>query len=155
MKTKLFASLACLIFYTNAINSTAIIPDTSHKPWRISKEQFIEKYGNDDTSKALIEYWFFTQGTGYAITSLAGAGTTLFGGVAISSLIRGDGLIAAVSGIFAVPLFILLTVCVISLAQHSRKNLYRLLRGRQAGKSLPKKLQKHLTSFMKRKKLSF
>lgn len=149
--------LLAILFLFSCINAGAIIqtPDTSHKPWRISKEQFIQKFGHDDTSKALIDYWFYTRETGWLVTIPTSVLTVLTGaGFFYVLSVDESSLIAIATGTLFLPCLILLSLCIVFLTQHSKKKLYKLLQIHQSGKRLPAKLSKELERFMKRKKLS-
>src|SRR6266496_5270327 len=89
--------------FTNSQAAIPIVPDTSHKPWRINQKQFLDRSGKDDTSRALIKYWFYNRTTGWMITPLAGLAASIFGAGFIYALSRGDGVATLGLGIFAIP----------------------------------------------------
>src|SRR5512138_1695717 len=123
----LFSALLVLSFFVNSQATMSMIPDTSHKPWRIDQKQFMDRYGKDDTSRALIQYWFYDRETGFIITSITGLGSGLFGTAAIYGAIKKDGLIVLAATIIGIPLLVLTLISVLFLTTRSRKKLYRML----------------------------
>lgn len=62
-----------MLLIGTSLNLNATIPnsDSLRKPWHINKKQFIAKFGNSDTSKALINFWFSNRKVGVVTTAIA------------------------------------------------------------------------------------
>ena len=57
---KIILLFITLCFAVNKISAANIIADSipPGKPWKISKQQFLDQYGKDDKSKAIISFYF-------------------------------------------------------------------------------------------------
>lgn len=148
MKPKLVILTSFFLFTLNNIHANSSIQpaDSSGNP--LKEKMLLKKYGDDDTTKALIQYWFSKR---KIFTGLAGAS---FGIAAYSTtkISKSPGRITApdnpffidpnaffgVAGAIAGALFL------IPIITHSRKKLVRLLEDYKAGKSLPKKYRQRI-----------
>lgn len=79
--------LSCFLFHY-AVASVPVYKDSAIHPkeFHLSQQQFLEKYGNDDTSRALIRYYFRR-------TIGAKRNTIIFGSAGLLSSIAFDRLI--------------------------------------------------------------
>lgn len=140
--------------------SSATIPnsDSLKKPWRINKEQFIDKFGNSDTSKAFINFWFSNRKIGVATTAI----TTPFAGLVgihffkmVSKNPVNPGAYAPVLsfsfGLLFSILFLLSLAGFLKIIRFSRKKLYNLLVAYQSGQGLPERIRKKSERFLSRK----
>jgi hypothetical protein len=113
----------------------------------LKAKAFLKQYGTDDTSRALIVYWFKKRHIFSALSILSGAATGA-AAIALGSSANSNSL-----GGFAETLGLTLTVATGTLATilflipfltHSRKKLLRLLTNYRNNESLPKKYRKKL-----------
>lgn len=132
----------------------SVIPftdSTTGKKHQLTREAFLNRYGTDDSSRALIHYFFDKRQVAQkkAITRAgiaAGAGI-LFALLVMSNIFQGNLLliIAAIGLGSAFWVFLLFGIFSgIVLYSFSRKRLLRLLQAYQQGKPLPKKITRQL-----------
>lgn len=157
-------SFVCLIIFffsfTVFCSSGILISDTSTVPkkeFKLNKKEFLAKYGTDDTSIALIRYWFLSRslnnllvfGSG-TVFAASGTGLTIsllqsppgeFNGAVGGQIFL--GIVAGISG------FILISAGYY-LIKWSRKKLLQVLRNHQSNQPLPVTIQKKLKPFLKK-----
>src|SRR5437762_1610693 len=113
----LLSLILILSSYLNAstIKETTVISDTSHKPWSISEERFIQKFGNDDISKVLVKYWFSNRTSVQLIIALTAPFAAIFGYLFFSTVFDKPAsaniiaaFIPAMSGAIFIPLLLVL-----------------------------------------------
>jgi hypothetical protein len=151
---KLFLSLAFLLLGNLMLHATELHntdPDTSRKSWKINKEEFIEKYAFDDSSKMLVEYWFANRGAGFFSTSLSAFASLLFGSVSVQATLEAVAYpsVAIAAGFAFLLCFLILLISYKHLKKYSRKKLYSLLQDYQSGKPLPEKHVAGIRKFLK------
>jgi len=149
--TRLLLSLALVFFISNKVSAAAVIPIDSipaNKPWKLSQQQFLLQYGKDDTSRAIINYYFEQQhnkGQKKVLvnTLITAAGITVFAIITSNgtaeAIIVGAPFITAglIFGIFAFR-------NAINIICFSRKKLYRVLINYFATKKIPDSLRKDI-----------
>ena len=145
MKQLILACLLIVCVNTFAASKSTAPRYTIHsqdKPWQISEMSFIELYGKDDTSRALIDYYFHKRRGGKLTMLITGGiipasiitailinkaaiGTSSYisGGTLLFIIIAEAALIAMVVGFF-------------EWLSHSRHKLFTLLKDYQNGKSI-------------------
>jgi hypothetical protein len=147
MKPLLILSVFLLFFSPNGEASNFNFqPDSSISPKQLKEKNLLKKYGDDDTARALILYWF---GKRHLHTAFVIGTVVILGSAAIELLpITGNsagaflvGFGLAVSAFFAglAALFF-----VMNLFHFSRRKLVRILENYKAGKSLPKKYKRKI-----------
>ena len=130
-------------FMSNNVASAAIVTDSMpvNKPWNISQQQFLAEYGKDDTSKAIINYYFKNH-------KLLRKGLNFF--IPASALTSGIALSGTNSPGKAIFIFIAiiiddLTLAIIGrMAKYSRKKLLKTLDNYFSGKGIKPKLKRLL-----------
>ena len=154
MRYRLCYSLLLLVFtFISSHGVAASFPktDTSvypRKPHKLNQQQFLDRYGTDDSARALIRYYYPKRKA--AVRSiLQSAGLLIISGI-LSAIIfststgieSGYGalfiLLILLSSAYAGAAFILINTAI--LLVYSRKRLYRLLRDYTKGKKLPRRI---------------
>lgn len=139
---------SCSISSAKASNYLKLA-DTSIKPWKISKQEFIKQYSNDSSAALLIEYWYHKHELAYLALAGGGLGVAVFGGLFGPPTFRSPQNIRPVTN-FApllfyfgtIPSFGVLLFGYFRLRRYSRKKLYKLLQSRKPpGRRLAKKLK--------------
>jgi hypothetical protein len=140
----LFIVLTVIISVTASANKQVFAIDSSKKPYDLSEQEFLSKYGNDDTSRALIRYYFQRKKVS-AKTGLIAGGTA--GGLGILAFIysqNDNGLdnlgTAILLGIGIVTFAFIGVLSAAIYLKTSKKSLYKLIRGYHAGRKIPKKI---------------
>ena len=143
----LFSFCSCTAF--------AIQPDgdslpLARKPHKLTKQQFLDRYGTDDSSRALINYYFLDRNiaSGLTLKSALSLGLTgVLGGIIIStsndegkSLNAFFALLLLLAVAYAAAL-LLLTGTVLLLLQ-SRRRLFRYLQAYHNGNGLPHRISR-------------
>lgn len=150
MKIKYF--LLCCLFSYQSMAAVPFSTDSSihPKPWKLSQQQFIEQYGNNDTSKALINFYFLRNKRAKQVgVVMTGLGLLTAIGIAKITTTSNHNnraysyafLLAlglAMLG-FAIGMVILFDILI--LLRFSRKNLYKILQNYSAGKPFPRWLR--------------
>jgi hypothetical protein len=147
--------LPCLLFVcanTFAANKSVAPQDTTHlqgQPWEISEIAFLEQYGKDDTSRALIDYYFYKQRVGKR-TTLYSAGIITASGVIASLIIvagktstpylAGAGLLFIIIMEAGIIAFI---VGFFSWISHARHKLFQLLANYRRENSISKGIKRN------------
>lgn len=131
-----------------------LLKDTSlPQTYNLNRQEFLAKYGTDDSSKALISYWFGRRSSSKYL-SIAGAVTAGSGAIALSS-VKSDSLGGLFSkGVFAMAIATGVLTLVLSLTNFlffSRKKLLGLLKDYHKGKPLSKKLKRKVSNRLKHK----
>jgi hypothetical protein len=119
------------------------------KQYKISRQQFLDKYGKDDTARTIINYYFTKRKASLYQTIITTTLTTLSG--IIFTKIVGNGPINIAGFFLAIALgwFILIAGLYIFLSIHifffySRKNLLKVLGNYFSDRGIPSKLRRHL-----------
>jgi hypothetical protein len=133
-------------FLFSSVNTFATVPQTDtvykSKLHKISKKEFLDQYGYDDSTRALIRYFFKDR-------SKSKKSLIIFGGVtllaAIVALNDGPGNTLLIGVYIACILLVLLGSIIVLfniyfLVSNSRKKLYRILQAYQNNTPLPKKI---------------
>jgi len=156
MKILLFFLCCCMIEFSFAANTPLrALEDSSIKkaPYELSQNEFLQQYGRDDSSKALIDFFFHRRMPG--ITEFAvGMPLLIAGGIGIGAVNHtanegngtwdtvGQGLIFALLLGAGIALSIV-GICMWS--RYPRKRLLRLLNNYFGGKPLPRGITKNRT----------
>lgn len=161
MKKLSFVCLTTFFFSFTFFCSAGIpISDTSTVPkkeFKLSKREFLAKYGTDVTSTALIRYWFLSRSLNNLLVFGSGTVFAASGTGLIISLLQSPpgelntaaggqiflGIVAGVSGL-------ILVAAGYSLIKWSRKKLLQALKNHQSGQPLPVTIQKELKPFLKK-----
>lgn len=121
------------------------------KKHQLSREAFLNRFGTDDSSRALIHYFFdkrkVAQKKALARAGIAAGAGILFALLIMSNIFKGNLLLifAAIGLGSAFWVFLLFGIFSgIMLYSYSRKRLLRLLQAYQQGKPLPKKITRQL-----------
>ncbi|HYM94525.1 MAG TPA: hypothetical protein VET23_10325 [Chitinophagaceae bacterium] len=161
MKIVLIFSAYCIL----SIHATGatIFTDTTQprKPWKISQQQFLERYGKDDTSRRIIHYFLALRKTGKIITISAGLLTAGLGFYFDRVIVKGEGARLAPGGLvgFFWGIAVAATIWGLGITTllsaylwiaHPRKKLWKILNNYFSGKGIPPDLKK---IFKKRVKL--
>src|SRR6185503_14281667 len=139
----LLLSLAFVSFTAYKVSAAAVMPidSISAKPWKLSQQKFLLQYGKDDTSRAIINYYFEQhhnrgQKKIFVNTLITAASITVFAivasnGTAGAIIVGAPFLIAGlIFGIFAFR-------NAINVIYFSRKKLYRVLKKYFETKKIP------------------
>lgn len=139
------------LFAGNEMNASGLMQpaDTSRKPWKIGKQEFIKQYGNDSSAALLIEYWYQKHELAYLALAGGGLGVAVFGVWFGPPTFRSPQNIRPVANFApllfyfgAIPSFGVLLFGYFRLRRYSRKKLYKLLQSSTApGRRLAKKLK--------------
>lgn len=133
-------------FLFSSVNSSAAVPqaDTVYKskPHKISKKEFLDHYGHDDSTRALIRYFFKDRSKSKKSLIIFGSITPI---ATIAALNEGPGNALLIGVYIACFLLVLLGSIIVLfniyfLASNSRKKLYRILQAFQNNIPLPKKI---------------
>ena len=148
---KILAVFSCICFVTAHLHAAApyidSIPAKRHK---ISHQQFLDKYGQDDTARAVIDYFFHehkkaTRGI-IPYTLITAGGITLYataiaGGNAGTVIIIGTIII-----LITVICATFLLGSLVDLVKFSRKRLLKILDNYFSGNGIRRRLKKNLYS---------
>jgi hypothetical protein len=154
LKPKLLILTAFILFAVKNSQANFSFPlaDSSVNP--LKEAILLKKYGDDDTCKALIKFWF---GKRFLATALSGLFWTGAAGSAIAVLKNSqnnrnpNGWFIDTDAFFAVFGTIVGAILVIPLLTHSRRKLVRILENYKAGKPLPKKYKRKIHIPVKKK----
>ena len=141
--------------YAPARSASADSNRSLKKPFKISKTEFLNNYGKDDTSRALIALFFSKRSIGLKLLFVPLA-LDMAGGIALGIYLAGNPFVntgVAYGWVFLFSLLIAGTIVCssiggIKLHRYSRKNLYLLLNNYFAGQSVPYYIKKN--SFFKK-----
>ena len=146
-----------LIFFTSAnTKATTLNIDTTHPthPYKISRKEFLNDYGKDDTSRAIINFYFKERRTALWLTSI-GVSLTTFLGIRVNNVATspyhevelGYSELLDFVLIFGTGFFTLFGFY--SLLSHSRKRLLEILNNYFSGRGIPNKLKRKLPLLLK------
>lgn len=138
-----------LVFFAHPVKGSVPANDSTQtkKTWKISEQQFLDQYGKDDTSRALIRY-YFKKRTGFRNASIfTSAGTGVFGFLiqAMAADSRGGRGLDTLGEAF----LLLMGFCFLALAAivvitkwltMTRRYLFKLIRRFNRGKGIPKRM---------------
>lgn len=138
-------NIILLLFCFNLFAAVPVFTDTTVK--LKTKEAFLQKYGTNDTSKMIIEYFFFKRKNKKIDLYIMGSGLAITGTMALTikppvnpniyAGLAGAGLALAAFFISAVAIFFS-----VGLARYSKKRLAETLAYYQDGNVLPQWLQR-------------
>ncbi len=148
---RLLLSLAFVFFIANKDAAAAVVPIDSipaTKPWKLSQQQFLDQYGKDDTSRAIINYYFEQQLNKGRKNFLVNTLITVVS-ISVFAIITTNGAAGAV--IIGAP-FILggVIFCMlafsnaINMIYFSRKKLFKVLKKYFETKRIPDSLRKDI-----------
>lgn len=140
-------------FLTQPVEATRPLNDSAQikKLYKLSEEEFLNKYGKDDSSRALIRYYFQRRKAfkkaGLISAGIAGVSGILFqvlimdssGGSALGSLALGFSLMLSLWGFGIATLFL-----IVKWLKMSRRYLFKLIKKYNAGKGIPKRMTSQL-----------
>jgi len=148
-RKKYFLLLLLIIFFVQSGRASLLFHDSIiyRKPYKLSEQQFLDKYGRDDSSRALIRYFFERRkasGKTFLISAISTAGFgLLFGlvvmdsrnnsglqGLATGLLLLGGGVAAGLTALFSGAVWL----------KSSRRHLFKLICNYNAGKKIPKSI---------------
>jgi len=146
----LLTALGFVLLCSNDLPASAAHSDTlsPKKPYKISQQEFLDKYGKDDTARMVIDY-FFQQHKKAAKWVIPYLMLTATGSIIYATAILG----ASLGVIIFLGTFVLLGTFVagllfldscISLLKFPRKRLHRLLDNYYTGKGIPRRLKKNI-----------
>lgn len=135
--------------------------DSSFINFRLSKKEFLKKYGMNDTTKAIIEFYFEKRRNGIIkICSIPVIGLTGFGSFVIvllaynnttgyyaSRILLVSGLILIYSTYVSAIVFPIIGI--VQTVRYSKKNLYKAIMVYNHNKTISDKLKKRLEKEMK------
>lgn len=149
MLIKITSLLLSVLLMQQAFATTPSYKDTVVQPrnYRLTEQQFLEQYGANDTSRALIQYYFEQRKRATIATlvsGIIGGGT----GIAFDNGIRKPRVANApdVGGGFYGQIFLVILITAAGTVflveafnwlRFSRKRLLKLIQKQRAGKSLP------------------
>src|ERR1022692_3184484 len=128
--------------FISALNDTTI----TKNEYKISKKGFLEKYGRDDSSRALINFYFRKRGAGKIVfffnAPIASFFLYLGLGIALGNSQSNFGLVIAEIVIYDIlaGAFMFLAFGAITWIKYARKKLLWQLNAYFSGQSLPKKI---------------
>ena len=152
-KSVLLLTVLLIVLNTAFCNFSVPVADTSYQPISLNKPTLLKKFGTDDTSLTLIDYWFSHRsvykylslagaaGAGICAVALAQENSDSLGGLADKALLA---LNIATGGL-------ILIVSLTGFLFFPRKKLLKLLLDYRAGKPLPKKLKQKIDNRLKQK----
>jgi hypothetical protein len=155
MKTILLISFLLMLKFAAASNLVSSpLRDSSirHKEHKLNEKEFLEKYGRDDSSRALISFYFLKRSKGITRFSIAAPSTVLPGIalVPVANKAEGDkGNMHDASAAGGLTILLCGAIAFLSLAtavwvRYSRKKLLRVLTDYSIGKHIPKGIAKNM-----------
>lgn len=143
-----FLTITFVLFFYSDVSASLPVDSSSSKPYKISQKAFLKKYGADDSSRALINYYFSKRkglrNGALLYASLAGAGYLVFNAVVTQA--SGRDVAVTGTGVLAVLLGTALALAVPLVAYRwlrtSRKSLFSMLNDYKMGKPIPEKVMK-------------
>lgn len=156
LKFSLCYSLLFLLFFFNASSGyaasfprvdSAIQP---RKPHKLNQQQFLDRYGTDDSSRALIRYYFPRHQTNAVLAVYSGGAMVLAGALAAFVLLTTNFdlltfLIVVALGAAAYVAALLFVITGIFLLINSRRRLYKFIQNYHNGKGLPRRIGRKKT----------
>jgi hypothetical protein len=147
MKYRLLIPIVAFIFWACTGKSAAatVSPDTLSKPWRLNKQEFLKRYGDNEKVKKFITAWFTTRYVSSALSAATGIAT----GVLIIDLApyaAGGNAYAALSLVLVGFTGTLMTIIfLIPFLTHSRKKLYKILEKYKNRQEIPRRFRRQLS----------
>lgn len=135
-----------LIYSGKLFAATQSLQNIRPKPWKITEQQFLDQYGKDDSSRALIRYYFERKRKTRKSTSnlaiITGGFAIISGGVFISTRnSASDNLAVPFVAFLATSISALLTLLFgVALISMNRRYLFKLLQKYHSGKGIPRKI---------------
>ena len=126
--------------------SSRLVQGIHPKPWKITEQQFLDQYGKDDSSRALIRFYFekkrITKRSTSNLVIITGGFAVITGALIVATQnSRSDNLAAVFVAFLSTSLSVFLTFLFgVALIFMSRKYLFKLLNKHQSGKRLPRKI---------------
>ncbi len=121
---------------------------TNDKPHKILKEEFWKRYGTDDTSRALIHFYFEKRTTNKSLAIGSGAATAIAAGSA-GAVLLATTTFNLVSFLLIITLMamayvtaLMLVVGVVFFVVNNRRRLHRMLRHYHSRNGLPRRLRR-------------
>lgn len=146
MKLRFYLLTVFLSLQINATFANYNPADTSARPWHLSKPEFLKRYGDDDTSRALIRYWYNERNVLSYLTT-ASVLTVAGGGIGILAT-QNSSTLPDIASLAYVLLMGIGTIAFIpfftGLLFRSRKKLWRLIDKYKKGEGLPKGVKRRL-----------
>ncbi len=147
--------ILCLLFFQTTTFAAELVIDNDstvekHTFWRMDKEGFVEKFGSDDTTSALINMYFRTRNEGILTFLLSTPMPYVLGGIGV---VLDSGTSETVIPIFTATGVVIGTFIgsvmffsgSIRWISYPRKRLYFILEKHKQGEPLPKSLTKRIT----------
>lgn len=157
MKTILLCIFLCSMkfSYASALPALHVEDTTIHKEFKLDKKGFFEKYGCDDSSRALIQFYFNKRNEQKG-SFFVGAGLAFVAGVAYfpvnnmpDMVNNGPDFFMTKKDSYFIMLAVLITTAIPFLLsggclwmRYSRRRLMKLLNNYSSGKSIPKGISK-------------
>ena len=156
LKYRLYCGFMFFVFsFTASYSFAASFPrlDTTlhlRKPHKLNKQQFLDRHGADDSSRALIQYYFPKRKAAVRKIVESSGLLVLAGVLSIVVFSKGNGVEDGL-GDFFVLLFLLSSAYVsaaffivngVLLMLRSRKQLYNMLQSYHNGKGLPRNISR-------------
>jgi hypothetical protein len=118
------------------------VTDTSirGKPYKINEQQFMEKYGTDDSSRALIRYFFHHRSVGLRFLFIPPGAGLIISAVVILSRVCLNWLLFLYLCVAAEAVFVLMIIGGVYLLRYTRKKLLRLLLQYHSGGSIRRRI---------------
>lgn len=123
-------------------SSTNIRP----KPWKVTEQQFLNKYGKDDSSRALIHYYFERRKV-YKNRTILFTGISGVSGILFGALIERPGVSALGAILLGIPLLVglwffgfAIIIEAVRWIRTSRKALFKMLKNFENEKRIPKRI---------------
>jgi hypothetical protein len=147
---KQLTALGFVLLLSNNLPAAVLCSDTltPKKPYKLSRQQFLDKYGKDDTARMVITYFFqqHKRAAKWVIPylMLTAAGSVIYA----TAIVTGSlGVIIFLGTFVLLGTFIagllFLDSC-IGLLKFPRKRLFRLLNNYYAGNGIPRRLKNNI-----------
>lgn len=156
MKPRLFYSFIFFAFLFNTAQSLAASfppPDSAiqpRKPHKLTRQQFLDRYGTDDSSRALIQYYFPKRKAAVRNILQSSGLLVLAGLLSIVVFSKGNGIENGLGDFFILLILLssayvavgFLVVNATLLLLQSRRRLYNMLQAYRNGKGLPRRISR-------------
>lgn len=151
-----------MISFRNCLLAIAILAGTIYsgklfannhvsKPWKLTEQQFLDQYGKDDSSRALIRFYFERRKTSRKASFWFSGGAAVFG-LTTQAVVtgnnggRGDdnlggGLLFLFAGLFLFA--IVAVVAIVKWISRTKKYLFKLVNRYNGNKGVPKRIATH------------
>jgi hypothetical protein len=142
-------AIALILFFYSGASASFPVDSSLSKPYKLSQKAFLKKYGTDDSSRALIRYYFnkrnWLRNAALVYAALACTGYLILNAIVTQTsgdedrVVNGKGVFAAV----LVSAFGLAApIVAYRWLRTSRKRLFKMLNDYRMDKSIPKKLMR-------------